>query len=103
MKIDLKKLKAIFFCQHLPAKTNSFSFRFISLISCKPMTLIHAIDSENTILLIVPLGWSLQPTKTYFLCFFVFVVCRFCTSKRSFGYVFLNLVRCVFIKVFVRD
>jgi hypothetical protein len=38
-----------------------------------------------------------------FLCFFVFVVCRFCTSKRSFGYVFLDLARCVFIEVFVHD
>ncbi len=35
--------------------------------------------------------------KNFFLCFFVFVVCRFCTSKQSFGYVFLNLARCVFV------
>ncbi len=41
--------------------------------------------------------------ENFFLCFFVFVVCRFCTSKQSFGYVFLNLARCVFVKVFVRD
>ncbi len=38
-----------------------------------------------------------------FLCFFMFVVCRFCTSKQSFGYVLLDLARCVFIEVFVRD
>ncbi len=37
------------------------------------------------------------------LCFFMFVVCRFCTSKQSFGYVLLNLGMCVFVKVFVPD
>ncbi len=31
MKIDLKKVEAFFVRQHLPAKTNSFPFRFISL------------------------------------------------------------------------
>ncbi len=41
--------------------------------------------------------------QNFFWCFFVFVVCRFCTSKGSFGYVFLDLARCVFVKVFVRD
>jgi hypothetical protein len=41
--------------------------------------------------------------ENFFLCFFVFVVCRFCTSKQSFGYVFLDLARCVFVEVFVRD
>jgi hypothetical protein len=41
--------------------------------------------------------------QNLFLCFFVFVVCRFCTSKRSFGYVFLDLARCVFVEVFVCD
>ncbi len=35
-----------------------------------------------------------------FSCFFVFLVCRFCTSKQSFGYVLLNLARCVFVEVF---
>ncbi len=48
------------------------------------------------------LGRSLQPTKTI-SCFFVFVVCRLCTSKQSFGYVLLDLATCVFVEVFVRD
>ncbi len=41
--------------------------------------------------------------KNLFSCFFVFVIRRFCTSKPSFGYVFLDLARCVFVGVFVRD
>ncbi len=48
-------------------------------------------------------GRTLQPTKTFFVCFFVFTVCRFCTSKQSFGYFCLGLARWVFGKVFVRD
>ncbi len=50
-----------------------------------------------------PLRLVLTAYPNFFLCFFVFVVCRFCTSKWSFGYVFLNLARCVFVNVFVRD
>ncbi len=44
--------------------------------------------------------------QNFLSCFFVFVVCRICTSKRSFGYVLpvlLDLARCVFVEVFVCD
>jgi hypothetical protein len=41
--------------------------------------------------------------ENFFSCFFVFVVCRFCTSKQSFGYLLIDLARWVFVKVFVRD
>ncbi len=49
------------------------------------------------------LDQTLQLTKTFLSCFFMFVVCRFCTSKQSFGYLLLDLARCVFVEVFVRD
>ncbi len=41
--------------------------------------------------------------KNCFLYFFVFVVCRLCTSKQSLGYLLLNLARWVLVEVFVRD
>ncbi len=44
-----------------------------------------------------------SPRKLFFVFFLMFVVCRFWPSKQSFGYVFLDLARCVFVEVFVRD
>ena len=48
------------------------------------------------------LGRSLQTNKMFFLFFPLFVVCRFCTSKRSFGYFFLWLAMQLFVAVFVQ-
>ncbi len=44
---------------------------------------------------------QLTASENFFSCIFVFVLCRFCTSKQSFGYVLLDLARCVFVVVFV--
>ncbi len=41
--------------------------------------------------------------ENFFRVFYVFVVCKFCTSKRFVGYFFLNLARWVFVEVVVRD
>jgi hypothetical protein len=39
----------------------------------------------------------------HFFVFLAFVVSSFCTSKQSFGYLVINLARCVFVEVFVCD
>ncbi len=75
LKMDLKKKTSWYFvCQHLPAKTNFFSFRFISLIFCvdvkwqishQPSSiskLFHGIDRTHQLHLKTPFcdSWDIQ-------------------------------------------
>ena len=52
-------------------------------------------------------GQALMPMlaayRNFFSLFFDFDVCRFCTSKRRFGYFRLQLAMPVLVEVLVRD
>ncbi len=96
------------FLRRREGQTTHYGLRKVLRCAATKATLIlsksiFSIPSQKTTIGFLRIWLVLTAYEKKFSFFFAFVICRFCTSKQSFGYVFLDLARCVFVKVFVRD